>query len=330
MKNFKPGITNKSFFYQIQSALKASTPAHVGHGTVNWAAIAAAIAQGPAAGPALPVPRDQDVIMKSPAPAAASGPVAGPSTIPAEPSAPVAQTTLETLPNAPAAPGKTHAAHQAPVKSVAPQAAPAQPLATTAMAAPVPQPAAKKRKRTKKDEELTADETEARVPLPGRAKPSAKKRTTKDNEGPSQSKKYKSAETVDTDDDEDDAGEEHEGEQGEDGEDAAVPSDNDPPEDIQQVWRIRAYHAKHDVVYKAYGTSGEARCNHCKLKALEHCWTVPGLKCQACRLSKIRCDRRTTGQKHVGEKVKKVPKSGTADEPKGMCTHSASISNSHL
>lgn len=150
------------------------------------------------------------------------------------------------------------------------------------------------------------------------AKPSTKKRTTKDNEEPSRPKKFKSAETVETDDD-DDAGEEHEGEQGGEDEDTMVPSDSNPPEDIRQVWRIRAYHLKNDVIYKAYGTEGDERCNHCKLKNLEHCWTVAGLKCQACRASKIRCDRRTSG-KLTEEKVKKLPKPGAMDEPKGMCT----------
>lgn len=311
MRTFK-GL-NKAFFYSIQSALKNSAPTRVGDGTVNWSAIAAAITQGPAAGPALPAPRlDQDVTMESSAPAVNPAPVSGSSSIPPPKPAPAAQTASKIVPPTPAAPGEHKTV---PVKPVARKAAPTHPVAN--VPAPVSQPAAKKRKRSKKDEELTADETEPPVPPP-RAKPSTKKRTTKDSDEPSQSKKFKSAETVETDDD-DDAGEEHEGEEGGEDEDNMVPSDSDPPEDIHQVWRIRAYHLKNDTIYKAYGTEGDERCNHCKLKGLEHCWTVPGLKCQACRASKIRCDRRTSG-KLTGEKVKKLPKQGAADEHKGMCT----------
>lgn len=313
--------------------MRDAKPTVVGSGSVVWNGIATALAQAPMAGTVLVLPsseyRSAPALPGRTRPTeGATGQTQGPPTT-TEAAASSSSTAPSTAaPNtAPAVVAKTPTTAAKPQTAVSPAgAAPSQHRPSSPAPATVPKPTTKapvkpvaektapvtetppipKRRRGKKKEEET--NAEAAEPVV-RAKPStSKKRKAKEVEDPSKTKKVKSSETVDSD------GED--ATDGEEGEEMGIPEDTDAPPDISQAWIIRYMHAKHDVLHKAYGTAGDDRCNHCVLRKVEHCWTVRGLKCQACRASKIRCDRETG--KTEGEKVPKIPRPGNAQEGRGM------------
>lgn len=305
----------------------------MGAGTVNWAGIAAAIA--PASGPGLTLPTSQQAqsSVAVPQPAAAT-PAAkhtpSQESGPAPRAAPVGQKSNAASAPQPAAPASKPSAKQAaPVPQKVAATAKAPPAAPKRKAtkkkendtsADEIEPPAKKRKSKKKEAETPAEETEPA----DRAKPSKKRKGDDAGDAPP-SKKIKSAEVIDTEDEEDapiPEGVEHEDEG--DLDDLGVSEVSPAPDNIDQAWYIRYHHAKHDIIHKAYGAAGSKRCGPCALRNIAHCWTVPGLKCQACRHSKIKCDRDNT-VKPTGEKTRKIPKNGSATEPKGMFI----ISSSH-
>lgn len=98
---------------------------------------------------------------------------------------------------------------------------------------------------------------------------------------------------------------------------ATIPDDTEdvargieePPTDLTQPWLVYHSNAPGASTLKAWGTDGPNRCKKCQGRHIDVCWTVPGRACEACRMSKIRCDHTVT--KTTGTAVPKAPGSST-------------------